>query len=168
MRPTGRAADNKGSCHKSWGRGLLVTGLNQDQCYLETREMVLSTAMEGSAHGVPRKPSLLPFLTGLSLPCDPGATPLLAVYSDVPKPRFRAVAFAGDQSKNSVCGYRSLFIKVVKGCVRQVLRRQVYEKFGLAACRVFGVAAAVGSRKCRQCARKGKATVVRITRAERY
>ena len=83
----------------------------------------------------------------LSLPCDPGATPLLVVYSDVPKPRFRAVAFAGDQSKNSVCGYRSLFIKVVKGCVRQAMRRGVYEKFGLAACRVFGVAAAAGVSK---------------------
>lgn len=81
------------------------------------------------------------FFDRLGSSCDPGATPLVAVYSDVAKPRFRAVAFAGDQSKNSVCGYRSWFIKVVKRCVRQVLRRQVYEKFGLAACRVFGVAA---------------------------
>lgn len=97
--------------------------------------------MEGSAHWGSSETLFAAFLDRLGPSCDPGATPLLAAYSDVAKPRFRAVAFAGDQSKNSVCGYRSLFIKVVKRCVRQVLRRQVYEKFGLAACRVSGVAA---------------------------
>ncbi|KFZ20433.1 hypothetical protein V502_03176 [Pseudogymnoascus sp. VKM F-4520 (FW-2644)] len=93
MRPTGRASDNK-----VYGDGGVRAWGSSETLFAA-------------------------LLDRLGPSCDPGATPLLAVYSDVAKPRFRAVAFAGDQSKNSV------------------LRRQVYEKFGLAACRVFGVAA---------------------------
>lgn len=70
-------------------------------------------------------------------------------YSDVK--RVSNEDFEVDQFSKAVFRCRSWFIKVVKGRMHQMLRRQLYEKLGPIVNRVSEVVMKAGISNCRQC-----------------